>query len=59
MGWGLRKSPFCGGGTVYGYFLELHNIRKEYAIAIERLSLTFTANGKRQTFAVCIQLSVQ
>ena len=34
MGWGLRKSPFFGGGTVYGYFLELHNIRKEYAIAV-------------------------
>ena len=27
--------------------------------ALERLSLTFTANGKRQTFAVCLQLSVQ
>ena len=28
---------------------------------IERLSLTFTANGKRQnkTFVVCLQLSVQ
>ena len=26
---------------------------------IERLSLTFTANGKRQTFTVCLQLSVQ
>ena len=25
---------------------------------IERLSLTFTANGKNKTFAVCLQLSV-
>ena len=28
-------------------------------IVIERLSLTFTANGKNKTFAVCLQLSVQ
>ena len=28
-------------------------------LLLERLSLTFTANGKRQTFAVCLQLSVQ
>ena len=26
---------------------------------IERLSMTFTANGKNETFAVCLQLSVQ
>ena len=25
----------------------------------ERLSMTFTANGKNETFAVCLQLSVQ
>ena len=25
---------------------------------IERLSMTFTANGKNETFAVCLQLSV-
>ena len=33
-------------------------IRGNKAI-IERLSLTFTANGKNKTFAVCLQLSVQ
>ena len=27
--------------------------------SIERLSLTFTANGKNKTFAICLQLSVQ
>ena len=28
-------------------------------MSIERLSMTFTANGKNETFAVCLQLSVQ
>ena len=26
---------------------------------LERFSMTFTANGKNETFAVCLQLSVQ
>ena len=29
------------------------------AKTLERLSMTFTANGKNETFAVCRQLSVQ
>ena len=28
-------------------------------LIIERLSMTFTANGKNETFAVCPQLAVQ
>ena len=26
---------------------------------LERLSMTFTTNGKNETFAICLQLSVQ
>ena len=43
-----------------GYFKEERfqnpNIR---FTSLERLSLTFTADGKNKTFAVCLQLPVQ
>ena len=38
-----------------------YNIYREgkYVNIIERLSMTFTANGKNETSPVCLQLSVQ
>ena len=52
-------------GTVMNSTLAKQNedssvrIADLFVFTLERLSLTFTANGKRQTFAVCLQLSVQ
>ena len=45
-------------GTL-GYDASRGNSQAEHCVWIERLSLTFTANGKNKTFAVCLQLSVQ
>ena len=39
--------------------LQVFLILGRTMLTIERLSLTFTANGKNKTFAICLQLSVQ
>ena len=41
------------------YLSLINRVRGRYCGLLERLSLTFTANGKNKTFAVCLQLSVQ
>ena len=62
-------AKFNGGKDIESFedFVKIYTfVRKAQAAfgvrkrkKLERLNLTFTANGKNQTFAVCLQLSVQ
>ena len=44
-----------------GHLGALTTVRREIEALLERLSMTLrqTANGKNETFAACVQLSVQ
>ena len=46
---------FCVTFFIGTYYLAL----SISGLLLERLSMTFTANGKNETFAVCLQLSVK